>query len=52
VAEAVMEPLLCPIVGFTVVAVTTTEIPAQGFEFPRATVVTPVQPFEFFAVMV
>ena len=38
--------------GFTVVVDTVIVTPAHGLLVPSATVVTPVQPSEFFAVMI
>ena len=46
-AEAIIEPFDCPVVGFVLVAETTTVTPVHGLDDPKATEITPVQPFEF-----
>ena len=51
-AAAVMEPLDCPIVGSTWVVETTIFIPIHWLVDPRVTFYTPMQPFEFLAVIV
>ena len=51
-AVAVIDPLDCVVVGSVFVLFTVIVTPAQGLVEPKITVVIPVQPFEFFAVIV